>query len=115
VFKMNPRKKPKFIRHGSKYLKKVKKKWRRGRGQDNKTRKKWKGKDSIPRPGYGAPRKTKGLHPSGFREVLVHNLNNLVKIDVKTEAVRIASGVGKRKKETIVKQAKKLKLKILNA
>lgn len=111
---MNPRRKPKFLRQGQ-YLKRVGEKWRKPRGIHSKLRQKKKGKGSLPNVGYMAPKNLRGLHPSGYRERLVENVNYLSLIDPKKEAVRISSKVGERKRKEIINKAKKLKLKVLNA
>ncbi|RLI14399.1 hypothetical protein DRO41_05805, partial [Candidatus Bathyarchaeota archaeon] len=51
---------------------------------------------------------------SGYKEVLVHNAEELKKINPKTEAVRIAHAVGKRKKARILVEARKRKIRVLN-
>jgi large subunit ribosomal protein L32e len=111
---MNPRKKPKFLRQSAKAYKRLGSKWRRPRGIHSKLRRHEKGKGFIPSPGYGAPKKLRGLHPSGFKEVLVSNLNDLLKVDAKKEAVKIAHTVGKKKRSKILKKAEELKIKVLN-
>ena len=111
---VNPRKKPKFGRQGANYLKKVEDKWRRPRGLHSKLKLKQKSKGAMPKIGYGAPRSTKGLHPSGLREVYIQNLNDLKKIDNKTDAGRISAQIGKKKKMLIVEKAKEWNIKILN-
>ena len=110
---MNPKKKPKFLRQGT-YLKKVKKKWRRPRGVHSKLKVKEKSKGSLPNVGYGAPKKLRGLHPSGFKEVMIFNLNDLEKLDKEKEAGRLSGRIGQKKKKTIIERAKQLKIKILN-
>lgn len=65
--------------------------------------------------GYRSPKATRGVHPSGLREVLVNNPRDLEGIDGRRQAVRIASGVGKRKREQIIARTKELNLKVLNA
>lgn len=72
------------------------------------------GKMASPAVGYGTKVGLRGLHPSGYREVLVYNPDALEGVDKKTQAVRIAAGVGKRKRGEILKRAKKLKLVVLN-
>ncbi|MCX8179480.1 MAG: 50S ribosomal protein L32e [Candidatus Aenigmarchaeota archaeon] len=109
---MNP-KKPSFKRHGT-YVKRAIKKWRRPRGRDNKMRKKEKSKGRRPSVGFGAPKSLRGLHPSGFREVLIANVNDLEKINKEKEAARISSKVGKKKRIEIINKAKELGIKILN-
>ncbi len=110
---MNPRKKPDFRRHGT-YVKRASKGWRRPRGRDNKMRRKEKAKGKRPSVGFGAPKELRGLHPSGFKEVMVANVNDLMKIDKEREVARIISKVGKRKKAEIVNKAKELGIKVLN-
>ena len=110
---MNPKKKPKFLRQGT-YLKKIKKVWRKPRGSHSKLKVKEKSKGALPSVGYGAPKKLRGLHPSGLKEVMIYNLRDLDKIDKTKEAGRLSSGIGQKKKKTIIKRAKELKIRILN-
>lgn len=49
-----------------------------------------------------------------MREVLIHNANELLKIDAKKEVARIATGVGEKKRIEIRKKAEEMKIKILN-
>ncbi len=111
---MNPRKKPKFKRWMSQAYKRIKEAWRRPKGLHSKLRKRIKSKGKIPSPGYGAPKNLKYLHPSGFKEILVHNVKELERIDPKKEAARIAHTVGKKKRKEILKKAEELKIKVLN-
>ncbi|MDP6459492.1 MAG: 50S ribosomal protein L32e [Candidatus Hydrothermarchaeota archaeon] len=94
--------------------KKLGKSWRKPRGRHSKMRKRLGGKMASPTIGYGTKDGLRGLHPSGYREVLVYNPNALDMVDKETQAVRIAAGVGKRKRGEILKKAKKLKLVVLN-
>ena len=111
---VNPRKKPKFRRWTSTSLVRLKESWRRPRGMHSKIRRKEKGKLRMPTIGYGAPRQLRYLHPSGFKEVLIYNFDQLQKIDAKIEAVKIAHVVGKKKRQLILKKAEELKIKVLN-
>ncbi len=88
--------------------------WRRPRGLHSKVRRKLEGKPPMPGKGYKKPEEVRGLHPSGYKEVLVYNLKDLEKIDKEREAIRIAATVGKRLREKIIKRAKELGIKILN-
>ncbi len=91
--------------------------WRRPRGIHNKFRRRYGGKWSgrvLPNPGFSSPKAVKGLHPSGYEEVLVYTIKDLESIDPKRQAVRIASRVGLRKRLIIEEKAKELGLKILN-
>lgn len=64
--------------------------------------------------GYGSPKSTRGLHPSGYKEVIIYNPNQLEELNPETEAIRIASTVGERKRLAIIEKAEKLGLKVLN-
>lgn len=68
----------------------------------------------MPSIGYRAPKELRYLHPSGFKEVLVYNVDDLQKIDASKEAVKIAHTVGKKKRSEILKKAEELKIKVLN-
>ena len=88
--------------------------WRHQRGRTSKISRHEKGKIQVPRVGFGAKKSDKFLHPSGFQEVLVKNVNDLQNLDAKTSAAKISATVGRRKREDIVKKASELKIKVLN-
>jgi large subunit ribosomal protein L32e len=108
------KKKPNFVRPESWRYIKLKESWRRPRGLDHKVRRKIKGWPPGVSVGYKGPKVARGLHPSGYREVLVHNVQELSNVDPTTEAARIAHRVGKKKRVQIIAEAKKLKVHILN-
>ena len=106
--------KPRFIRQESWRYKRVKPSWRRPRGKTSKMRRKQRGWPKTVAVGYKGAKKVRGLHPSGFREILIHRLEDLEKIDVKAEVARIAATVGERKRIAILERAKTLNVRILN-
>ena len=108
------KKKPNFVRHEGWRYKRLSEGWRRPRGLDNKMRRKIKGWPPTVNVGYRGPKATRGLHPSGYKEVLVYNTEELKKIDSETQAIRIAHTVGKRKRAKILVEARKRKITILN-
>lgn len=106
--------KPDFVRQESWRYKRVKPNWRKPKGIDSKMRKQKSGWPKIVKVGYRGPKVARYLHPSGFYDKLVHNVNELSLLDPKKDAVRIAATVGKRKRKEIIEKAKELKIKVLN-
>ncbi len=114
---MKKRGRMKFERYGWRTKKKLSKSWRRPRGHDNKMRENIAAKGARVKVGYRRKKEERGLHPSGVREVLVFNTNDLAKAEVAGDegmAVRIASRVGRRKRGDIVEEAAKLGIRVLN-
>jgi large subunit ribosomal protein L32e len=105
---------PEFARPESWRYTRLKENWRRPRGLDNKVRKRIKGWPPRPSIGYRGPKIARGLHPSGYRDVLVHYVEDLAKVNSDVQAIRIAHTVGKRKRAKIVAEARRRKLVILN-
>lgn len=96
------------------FMKSVKDRWRRPRGVDNKKRIRKRSAGPSPRIGYKNSGEVRFLHPSGLKEVLVHNVAELIAAG-NNVAVRIAGGVGGRKKAEIEKKAGELKLRVINS
>jgi large subunit ribosomal protein L32e len=88
--------------------------WRAPHGMDSKQRRNYRYRGSLVRVGHGKVAEARGLHPSGFREVMVHNLNDLESIDPETQAARIGRTVGGRKREHIHARADELGIRVLN-
>ncbi len=88
--------------------------WRAPHGMDNKQRRNYKYRGSLVRIGHGKVAAARFLHPSGFREVMVHNTADLESIDPETEAARVGSSVGGRKREHIYARADELGVRVLN-
>src|SRR5512139_3070302 len=108
-------KKPEFLRSESWRYSKMSESWRRPRGLDHKMRRKIKGWPPMVSSGYKGPKIARGLHPSGYREVLVHNAQDVAGVDSKTQAARIAHTVGRKKRTEIIAAARKKKVVVLNA
>lgn len=107
-------KKPKFRRQESWRYKRVTDRWRRPHGIDSKMRKKIKGWPASPTTGYRSPKKTRGLHPSGFLEIRVQTIEDMLGIDPEIQAIRIARTVGERKRVEILAIASERGIHVLN-
>ena len=88
--------------------------WRRPKGIQNKQRMNLKYRSSRVRIGHGKISSARGLHSSGFREVMVFNTNDLEQIDPEKEAARVGRTVGSRKRELIHERADELGIRVLN-
>jgi large subunit ribosomal protein L32e len=106
--------KPKFNRQDHHKKKRVATSWRRPRGNLSKQRRGIKGKGDTVQAGFRTPTAVRGLHPSGFEEVHVHNVDDLEDVDGDTQAIRIAAGVGGRKRERIEDVAEDEDIRVLN-
>ena len=88
--------------------------WRKPRGKHSKLREHQARRPGVVDAGYRGPRLVRGLHPSGFREIMVYNPDDLSKIDPSREAARIGSAVGSKKREAILEKANELSIRVLN-
>ncbi|ABU82455.1 50S ribosomal protein L32e [Ignicoccus hospitalis] len=89
-------------------------KWRKPKGNDNKSRLQLKGYPPIVKVGYRTPKEVRGLHPSGLEPVIVHNVKELEKVDKEKHIVYIASSVGKKKRAEIIRRAQELGVRVAN-
>lgn len=106
--------KPAFKRQDYHMKKRTPESWRRPRGGLSKQRRGMKSRGPKVAPGFKSPKAARGLHPSGFEEVRVHNADDLADIDGDTQAVRIASKVGARKRERIEEICEDEEIRVLN-
>ncbi len=107
-------KKPKFRRQESWRYKRVSEIWRKPDGIDSKMRISKKGWPKLVEVGYRGPRKARGLHPSGYEEILVRNVDDLTQVNSETQAIRIAHTVGMKKRAEILSRADERHIHVLN-
>jgi large subunit ribosomal protein L32e len=88
--------------------------WKKPRGDDSSQRKNRKYRSPMVRVGYGKIANVRGLHPSGFEEIVVETAGDLDGLNPERQAVRIAASVGNRKRASIHDRADDLGLRILN-
>jgi large subunit ribosomal protein L32e len=114
LIRVRAAKRARFKRGGYGTKKQLSDSWRRPRGLQSKQRLQKKAKGAHPTPGFGSPVAVRGLHPSGYEDILVHNVPELEGLDAATQAVRIAGPVGMKKREQMQIRAAELGLRVLN-
>lgn len=100
-------------RQNSHKNKRIKEKYRKPSGNHSDQRLKKKHAAKMPEAGMRSPEDERGLHPSGYEDVLVHNVEDIEDLE-EGEAARIASKVGQRKREMMIEKAEELDVKVLN-
>lgn len=109
------RKQPKFRRQEwYRYKRLSRSGWRKPKGYQSKQRLNMKYRTPMARVGYGKIKAARDLHPSGFEEILVHNVGGLDGVDPSTQAIRIARRVGNRKRSAIHDMADEMGIRVLN-
>ncbi len=88
--------------------------WRRARGVTSKMRKEEAGWPAKVKVGYGTAAATRGLHPRGLQERLIHRLAELEGLDPKIHIIRISSRVGERKRLTLLDEIRQRTFHIAN-
>jgi large subunit ribosomal protein L32e len=85
-------------------------KWRKPRGEDMLLR---KDDGMIVQSGYRTPRSIRGMHPSGYEEVLIQSARDFNSVK-KNQAARISGTIGRKKKIALIKLANEKKIPVLN-
>ena len=105
---------PEFSHYHRWHSKRVPHSWRAPKGVLSKQRRGFKYRPPRVKIGYGKPALARGLHPSGFEEVMVANPEELDLVDPKTQAARIVGTVGARKRKLIEEAAAEKSIRVLN-
>lgn len=108
------RKKPDFKRQEFFRYMRLGDAWRRPKGHHSKLRLNKRYRPPSPSIGYRSARETRGLHPSGFKEVFISNPTQIASVDPAHEAIRISGRLGRKKRTLIADEAIKRRIRILN-
>ena len=116
IRKRMKKKRPSFRRVESWRYVRVKDSWRKARGIDSQTRKKTKTGVRSPSVGYRSPKKIRGLHPSGYKEVRINNKNDMEMLNLspKKHAIKISGRLGSKKRLDLIDYAQKRNFHVLN-
>ena len=106
--------KPSFRRIESWRYKRVHGGWRKARGIDSDTRQKLKSGVKSPNVGYRAPKKVRGLHPSGLQETHIMHIEELDKLDPQVHGITISARLGIKKRLQLVEDVQAKSFKVLN-
>merc|ERR1712063_99258 len=106
----------KFARVQSERHHRVKESWRKPRGIDSKTRRRFKGVRHMPNVGYGSNKKTIHLLPNGYKKFRVFNAEDLEMLLMHntTYCAEIAHSVSAKKRDAIRERALQLNIKLIN-
>ncbi len=88
--------------------------WRRPRGLQSKQRRHYGYRPTVVSVGFGSPRRTRGLTPTGFEPVIVRTPKEIEALVPERQAVVIARTVGTRKRLLLEEVARKRGLHVLN-
>ena len=107
--------KPKFKRQELGRQPLLKDTWRKPKGRHSKMRMHEKARGRLPSKGYSSPSEVRGLNRLGYREVVVHNIEEISGLNPREEMAVISAGVGKKKRFGILEAAKEKSVKVTNA
>merc|ERR1712176_562412 len=91
--------------------------WRKPKGIDGRVRRRFKGAVPMPSIGYGSDKRTRNIHPNGFKSVVVNNVAELEMLMMhnRTYAATVASAVSSRVRRDIIERAEQLAIRVTNA
>ena len=108
----------KFARHQADQFKRIaRSSWRKPKGIDGRVRRRFKGALPMPSIGYGSDKKTRNIHPNGFKSVVVNNVSELEMLMMhnRTYAATIGHSVSTRVRRDIISRAEQLAVRVTNA
>ncbi len=97
----------------AKNRKRVKDRWRKQRGEDNKKRLKKAFMGAIPSIGYRNPEELRGKRANGKKDIIIHNLNELKGLQNPNDFnIVVAHDVSKRTRNAMLKYSEEQKIAI---
>jgi len=108
----------KFARHQSDLFMRIRdSSWRKPKGIDGRVRRRFKGALPMPSIGYGSDKKTRNIHPNGFKSVVVANVADIEMLMMhnRTYAATVAHSVSSRVRRQIIERAEQLAVRVTNA
>lgn len=108
----------KFARHQSDQFWRIgRSSWRKPKGIDGRVRRRFKGAIPMPSIGYGSDKRTRNIHPNGFKSVVVNNASELEMLMMhnRTYAATVAHSVSSRVRLQIIQRAEQLAIRVTNA
>ena len=108
----------KFARHQADQFKRIaRSSWRKPKGIDGRVRRRFKGALPMPSIGYGTDKKTRNVHPHGFKTVVVNNVAELEMLMMhnRTYAATVGHSVSTRVRREIISRAEQLAVRVTNA
>jgi len=108
----------KFARHQADQFKRIaRSSWRKPKGIDGRVRRRFKGSLPMPSIGYGSDKKTRNIHPNGFKSVVVNNVKELEMLMMhnRTYAATVGHSVSSRVRKEIIGRAEQLAVRVTNA
>ncbi|MCF7866544.1 hypothetical protein K9L67_03945 [Candidatus Woesearchaeota archaeon] len=103
----------KFLRKDTHKKARIGKKWKNPKGHQNKKRLHVKGHSATVKAGYGRKLEEKNTNKEGLQIVIITSIEELKRIDPKTQTASI-EGLGRKKKIELLDEAKKLNITIQN-
>jgi len=108
----------KFVRHQADQFKRIaRSSWRKPKGIDSRVRRRFKGAIPMPSIGYGSDKRTRNIHPNGFKSVVINNVAELelLMMHNRIYAATVAHAVSSRVRREIIERAEQLAIRVTNA